>query len=154
MWRLSPYWAPTSSDFMPNFGKILGAVFEICRYARMYARTDGREWYYRTCGFQPGTNKKRTLTKWHKNIASKFYNFDNWITIFSWSQVENRRSYNITPVRMCVCVCVTNGTSPKPSYLKACAITSRYPTADMHGCHISNVTWRDVTWRNIRLQSH
>ena len=30
-----------SPNFIPNFGKIRGAVLEICRYARTDARTDG-----------------------------------------------------------------------------------------------------------------
>ena len=45
-----------SPNFIPNFKKILGAVFEICRSARTHARRR----YYRTCGFQPGTNKYLT----------------------------------------------------------------------------------------------
>ena len=28
-------------NFIPNFGKILGAVSEICRSVRTYGRTDG-----------------------------------------------------------------------------------------------------------------
>ena len=31
-----------SPNFIPNFKKILGAVFEICRYARTDGRTDAR----------------------------------------------------------------------------------------------------------------
>ena len=46
-----------SPNFIPNFEKILGAVLDICRYARMDAWTDARRRYYRTCGFQPGTKK-------------------------------------------------------------------------------------------------
>ena len=32
-----------SPNFIPNFGKILGAVFEICRDVRMDGRTDGTD---------------------------------------------------------------------------------------------------------------
>ena len=32
-----------SPNFIPNFKKILGAVFEICRYARTHVRTHGSD---------------------------------------------------------------------------------------------------------------
>ena len=47
-----------SPNFMPSFGKIVGAVFEICRYARTHARTDGG-YFTAPFGFQPGTNNAR-----------------------------------------------------------------------------------------------
>ena len=54
-----------SPNFMPSFGKIVGAVFEICRDARTYVRTDartdgrthGRRLSYSSPVQKPATNK-------------------------------------------------------------------------------------------------
>ena len=57
MWRLSPYWAPTSYQISEK------SLKRFLRYAitdgRTYARTDARDWFYRPCGFQPETNIMR-----------------------------------------------------------------------------------------------
>ena len=45
-----------SPNFIPNFGKILGAVFEICRDVRTHVRTHGTD-SIGPFGFKPGTKK-------------------------------------------------------------------------------------------------
>jgi hypothetical protein len=44
-------------NFMPSFGKIVGAVFEICRHARANTRTDGA-YFIDPFDFQSGPRGK------------------------------------------------------------------------------------------------
>ena len=56
-----PYWAPTSYQISEK------SLERFLRYAVMDGRTDGRthprDWFYRPCGFQPGTKKNLSLER-------------------------------------------------------------------------------------------
>ena len=72
-----------SPNFIPNFGKIIGAVPEIILYAPTYARTDAREWYYTFFigfFFSPKSDRKFTNFLGEKKGA-KFPNFSKYLLI-------------------------------------------------------------------------
>ena len=51
-------WIP---NFIANFRKIVGAVFEISCDKRMDEQMDGQDWFYRSLDFQQGTNKTNMI---------------------------------------------------------------------------------------------
>ena len=53
-----PIWIP---NFIPNFRKIVQAVLEIRCDERTDEWMDGQDWFYRSLGFQPGTNKTNMI---------------------------------------------------------------------------------------------